>query len=105
MRPRCHSRSFAFIRGHNDMSDWAKKIAAGDLRALARAATAIENHEPGARAVARRAARASRQAGRWCSASRGRRARARARWSIAWRPHSGRQGKTVAIIAVDPSSA
>src|SRR5258706_1600640 len=30
------------------MNDWAKKIASGDPRALARAATAIENHEPGA---------------------------------------------------------
>jgi LAO/AO transport system kinase len=28
--------------------EWAKKIAAGDTRALARAATAIENHEPDA---------------------------------------------------------
>jgi LAO/AO transport system kinase len=30
------------------MHDWAKKILAGDLRALARAATAIENHTPAA---------------------------------------------------------
>src|SRR5437867_3684968 len=30
------------------MRDWAKRIASGDVRALARAATAIENREPGA---------------------------------------------------------
>ena len=30
------------------MKDWAKRIVDGDTRALARAATAIENHEPGA---------------------------------------------------------
>jgi LAO/AO transport system kinase len=29
------------------MQDWAKKIAAGDTRALARAATAVENRDPG----------------------------------------------------------
>src|SRR2546421_9003534 len=31
------------------MQDWAKKIAAGDIRALSRAATAIENGDPGSR--------------------------------------------------------
>ena len=29
------------------MQDWAKRISSGDTRALARAATAVENREPG----------------------------------------------------------
>ncbi|MBI1786988.1 MAG: methylmalonyl Co-A mutase-associated GTPase MeaB [Acidobacteria bacterium] len=35
------------------MTDWARKILSGDLRALARAATAIENRDPGARDLLR----------------------------------------------------
>ena len=31
------------------MTDWARKIAEGDARALARAATGIENRDPRAR--------------------------------------------------------
>src|SRR5580704_17167294 len=33
------------------MTDWAEKILAGDLRALARAATAIENRSPAAESL------------------------------------------------------
>src|SRR5437762_12814032 len=33
------------------IQEWGKRIAAGDTRALARAATAIENREPGAEAL------------------------------------------------------
>ena len=83
------------------MQDWAKKIAASDIRALARAATAIENREPGVEQLlgdlgnkqalvlgvtgppgAGKSTLVDRLAGAFRS-----------------------QDKTVAIIAVDPSSA
>jgi LAO/AO transport system kinase len=83
------------------MRDWAKKIAAGDTRALARAATAIENRDPATAQLlsdlgdkqalvlgvtgppgAGKSTLVDRLAGVFRS-----------------------QGKTVAIIAVDPSSA
>ena len=35
------------------MTDWARKIAEGDARALARAATGIENRDPRALEVLR----------------------------------------------------
>src|SRR5260370_34221648 len=85
------------------MQNWAKRIASGDIRALARAATAIENREPGAQELLAGlrvggsqplvlgvtgppGAGKSTLVGRLAGAFR-------------------KQGKTVAIIAVDPSSA
>src|SRR5713226_4224812 len=84
------------------MQDWAGKIAAGDVRSLARAATAIENGAPEAgellRELAPRAGRATVV-------------------GITGPPGAGkstlvdalvrairREGKTVGILAVDPSS-
>ena len=64
------------------MNDWAEKSRDGDIRALARAATAIENRDPPALRAARGTALAH-QATRWSSASPDRRAREKARWSIA----------------------
>jgi LAO/AO transport system kinase len=83
------------------MQDWAKKIAAGDTRALARAATAVENREPGVTQLL--ADLGDKQAlvlgvtgppgvGKSTLVD---------RLAAAYRS----QGKTVAIIAVDPSSA
>jgi LAO/AO transport system kinase len=86
------------------MRDWAKKIAAGDTRALARAATAIENREPGIEQL--------------LDDLRGHGDRQALVLGVTGPPGAGkstlvdrlagafrRQGKTVAIIAVDPSSA
>src|SRR5262245_23718583 len=86
------------------MRDWARRIAEGDIRALARAATAVENHEPGARQVLDEL----RSGGRGPALILG----------VTGAPGAGKstlvdrlaaafrsQGKTVAIIAVDPSSA
>ena len=85
------------------MQDWAKRIAGGDTRALARAATAIENREPGAQELL-----AELRVGSSPPLVLG----------VTGPPGAGKstlvdrlagafrkQGKTVAIIAVDPSSA
>jgi LAO/AO transport system kinase len=86
------------------MRDSAKKIADGDVRALARAATAIENREPGSEELL---AELSGLSGKHALAL-----------GVTGPPGAGKstlvdrlagalrkQGKTVAIIAVDPSSA
>jgi LAO/AO transport system kinase len=86
------------------MQDWAKKIASGDTRALARAATAVENHEPGAAELLAEVERMG--------------AKRALTLGVTGAPGAGKstlvdrlaatfrkQGKTVAIIAVDPSSA
>lgn len=84
------------------MTDWARKIREGDARALARAATGVENRDPAALAVLRELAAFS---GRSCVLG------------ITGAPGAGkstlvdtiatalrRQGKTAAVVAVDPSS-
>src|SRR5713226_9109981 len=86
------------------MQDWAKRIAAGDTRALARAATAIENRAPGAEELL---AELQSQAGSEPLVL-----------GVTGAPGAGKstlvdrlagafrnQRKTVAIIAVDPSSS
>jgi LAO/AO transport system kinase len=86
------------------MRDWAKKIAGGDVRALARAATAIENRDSGSEELLAELSGSGRNralvlgvtgapgAGKSTLVD---------RLARAFR----KQGKTVAIIAVDPSSA
>jgi LAO/AO transport system kinase len=84
------------------MREWARKIAEGDLRALARAATAIENGDPEGRAVLHELAP---RAGRAVVLG------------ITGPPGAGKstlvdalaralrvRGRTVGIVAVDPSS-
>jgi LAO/AO transport system kinase len=86
------------------MTEWAKKIAAGDTRALARAATAVENRAPGADELLAEleshtgakplvlGVTGAPGAGKSTLVD---------RLASAFRA----EGKTVAIIAVDPSSA
>ncbi|HME90735.1 MAG TPA: methylmalonyl Co-A mutase-associated GTPase MeaB [Myxococcaceae bacterium] len=84
--------------------EWAKKIAAGDTRALARAATAIENREPGAEQLLMelQSQTASRPLVLGVTGAPGAgKSTLVDRLAGAFR----KQGKTVAIIAVDPSSA
>src|SRR5437867_12934447 len=86
------------------MQDWAKKIASGDVRALARAATAIENQEPGAEELLAelRAHYANRPLVLGVTGAPGAgKSTLVDRLAGAFR----REGKTVAIVAVDPSSA
>ena len=84
------------------MEDWARRIREGDTRALARAATAVENRDPGALAALRELA------------AEGGRATV---LGITGSPGVGKsslvdaiaralraEGRTVAILAVDPSS-
>jgi GTPase len=86
------------------MQDWAKKISDGDTRALAQAATAIENRETGAEQL--------------LEDLRGHAGKQPLVLGVTGPPGAGKstlvdrlaaafrsQGKTVAIIAVDPSSS
>jgi LAO/AO transport system kinase len=83
------------------MQDWAKKIAAGDTRALARAATAVENREPGvSQLLADLGDKQALVLGVTGPPGAGKSTLVD-RLAAAFRS----QGKTVAIIAVDPSSA
>jgi LAO/AO transport system kinase len=85
------------------MRDWARSIAQGDARALARAATWIENDDPRAAAVVEALAHPSRSA---------------LVVGVTGPPGAGKstlvdqlaralrgQGKTIGIVAVDPSSS
>ena len=85
------------------MKDWAKRIAGGDRRALARAATAVENREPGSEEL--------------LAELRGHEGKKALVLGVTGAPGAGKStlvdrlagafraaGKTVAIIAVDPSS-
>ena len=86
------------------MQNWAKRIASGDTRALARAATAIENRAPGAEellAELRTHGGATPLTLGVTGAPGVGKSSLIDRLAGAFR----KQGKTVAIIAVDPSSA
>ena len=86
------------------MQDWAKRIANGDTRALARAATAIENREPGADALLaelQKYTKSTPQVLGVTGAPGAGKSTLVDRLAGAFR----KQGKTVAIIAVDPTSA
>ena len=84
------------------MTDWARKIAEGDARALARAATGIENRDPRALAVLRelqpRAGHA-RVVGITGPPGAG-----KSTLVDAMARELRRQGRTAGIIAVDPTS-
>ena len=84
------------------MQEWAGKIAAGDARALARAATAIENRAPESgellRELAPRAGRAI------VVGITGPPGAGKSTLVDALARASRREGKTVGILAVDPSS-
>jgi LAO/AO transport system kinase len=84
------------------MSDWASKIRSGDLRALARAATAVENRLPAGAAVLR-------ELGEFCGRARvvgitGPPGAGKSTLVDAMALELRRAGKSVAILAVDPSS-
>jgi LAO/AO transport system kinase len=85
---------------------WIRRIREGDTRALARAATAVENRDPHPERWPRSGARARRPrpATRASSASPDLPAPAKAPWWTRWRGPCASRGKTVAILAVDPSS-
>ena len=81
----------------------ADRVLAGDLRALARAISLVEDEAPdAARLDGRAVSRAPAAPGR--SASPGRPAPARARWSISSRARCAPAARRVGIIAVDPTS-
>jgi len=90
------------------MSEWAQKIRGGDLRALARAASGLENRDPAALALLREMVEA-----RHADAAPGHALIV----GVTGPPGAGkstlvdamatalrRQGKTIAVIAVDPTS-
>jgi 5'-methylthioadenosine phosphorylase len=84
------------------MTDWARKIAEGDTRALARAATGIENRDPGALAVLRELAP---RAGHAVVAGiTGPPGAGKSTLVDAMAREVRRQGLTAGIVAVDPSS-
>src|SRR5882724_11277110 len=83
------------------MKDWAKRIADGDLRALARAATAVENFEQGWEELIEELGEKQPLTLGVTGAPGAGKSTLVDRLAGAFR----KQGKTVAIVAVDPSSA
>jgi len=84
------------------MTDWARKIAGGDVRALARAATGVENRDPAAQEVLRELQPHMGRAvvvGITGSPGAG-----KSTLVDAMARELRKQGRTVGIIAVDPSS-
>ncbi|MGA7237474.1 MAG: methylmalonyl Co-A mutase-associated GTPase MeaB [Bryobacteraceae bacterium] len=84
------------------MSDWAQKIRSGDLRALARAATGVENRDPEALALLREMepfAGHARVIGITGPPGAG-----KSTLVDAMAAELRRQNKTVAIVAIDPTS-
>lgn len=84
------------------MSDWAQKIRSGDLRALARAATGVENRDPEALALLREMAPFAGHA-RVIGLT-GPPGAGKSTLADAMAAELRRQGKTVALIAIDPTS-
>src|SRR5580698_1802111 len=83
------------------MTDWARKIAGGDARALARAATGIENRDPRALAVLRELSPHGQAVVVGITGPPG---AGKSTLVDAMVRELRRQGRTVGIIAVDPSS-
>jgi 5'-methylthioadenosine phosphorylase len=84
------------------MTDWARKIAEGDGRALARAATGIENHDPRALEVLRELRpRAGHAVIVGITGAPG---AGKSTLVDAMAREIRRQGRTVGIVAVDPTS-
>ena len=84
------------------MSEWAQQIRAGDLRALARAATGVENRDSAALALLREMAPFAGHA-RIVGVT-GPPGAGKSTLVDAMAAELRRQGKTVAVIAVDPTS-
>jgi len=84
------------------MTDWARKIAEGDVRALARAATGIENRDPAALAVLRELAPRTGHA--VVVGITGPPGAGKSTLVDAMARELRRQGRTAGIIAVDPTS-
>ena len=84
------------------MSDWARRILQGDVRALARAATGIENGDSEALAVLRDLSPAAGRA--HIVGITGPPGAGKSTLVDAMAAALREQGKTVAIVAVDPSS-
>jgi LAO/AO transport system kinase len=84
------------------MTDWAQKIRSGDLRALARAATGVENRDPEALALLREMAPFAGHA-RIIGLT-GPPGAGKSTLADAMAAELRRQGKTVALIAIDPTS-
>jgi len=84
------------------MQDWAAKIASGDVRALARAATAIENHAPEAAGLL--SALGPAPPGSVTVGVTGPPGAGKSSLVDAMARALRRAGKTVGIVAVDPSS-
>jgi LAO/AO transport system kinase len=91
------------------MSEWAQKIRGGDLRALARAATSLENRDPAALALLREMVEARRTEAAPGHALivgvTGPPGAGKSTLVDAMAAALRRQGKTIAIIAVDPTSS
>jgi LAO/AO transport system kinase len=84
------------------MSEWAQKIRSGDLRALARAASGVENREPAALALLHELEEAPGHA-RIVGVT-GPPGAGKSTLVDAMVAALRRQGKTIAVIAVDPTS-
>lgn len=83
--------------------NWAAQICAGDVRAISRAMSAIENDSPDARNLLRELFRATGKA--WRIGITGAAGTGKSTLASCMAVHYRAQGKTVGVIAVDPSSA
>jgi LAO/AO transport system kinase len=84
------------------MSEWAQKIRSGDLRALARAATGLENRNPAALALLHEMEEAPGHA--LIVGVTGPPGAGKSTLVDAMATALRRQGKTIAVVAVDPTS-
>ena len=83
--------------------NWAEKIRAGDVRAISRAVTAIENGDPDAQRILRELFPLTGRA--WRIGVTGAAGTGKSTLVSCLAAHYRAQGKTVGVIAVDPSSA
>ena len=90
------------------MSEWAQKIRGGDLRALARAASGLENRDPAALALLREMEKARQMeevpGHALIVGVTGPPGAGKSTLVDAMATALRRQGKTIAVIAVDPTS-
>jgi LAO/AO transport system kinase len=86
----------------SDVNSWAAKISAGDIRAISRAITAIENHEPAAEGLLRLLFQQTGKA--YLTGITGAPGTGKSTMVDRLAAYHRKLGQPVAVIAVDPTS-